>query len=74
MFSTATLLDLPAFSCAHATDASAATGCTVVVARGGATCGVDVRGGGPATRETDLLKCEEAGRPRARRTCSSPRT
>ena len=58
MFSTATLLDLPAFSCAHATDASAATGCTVVVAREGATCGVDVRGGGPATRETDLLKPE----------------
>ncbi len=58
MFSTATLLDLPAFSCAHATDPTAGTGCTIVVARDGATCGVDVRGGGPATRETDLLKPE----------------
>ena len=32
------------------------TGCTVVVApHGGAVGGVDVRGGGPGTRETDLL-------------------
>lgn len=31
------------------------TGTTVVVARGGAVGGVDVRGGGPGTRETDLL-------------------
>lgn len=33
----------------------AATGCTVVLAPGGAVGGVDVRGGGPGTRETDLL-------------------
>ncbi|MCX5042893.1 P1 family peptidase [Aldersonia sp. NBC_00410] len=33
----------------------AATGCTVVRAPGGATAAVDVRGGGPGTRETDLL-------------------
>ncbi|WP_024795430.1 P1 family peptidase [Tomitella biformata] len=32
-----------------------ATGCTVVRAPGGATAAVDVRGGGPGTRETDLL-------------------
>lgn len=31
------------------------TGTTVIVARGGAVGGVDVRGGGPGTRETDLL-------------------
>jgi L-aminopeptidase/D-esterase-like protein len=31
------------------------TGTTVVVARKGAVGGVDVRGGGPGTRETDLL-------------------
>src|SRR5215207_6211242 len=34
------------------------TGTTVVLARGGATAGVDVRGGGPGTRETDLLRPE----------------
>lgn len=33
----------------------AATGCTVIIAKDGATTGVDVRGGAPATRETDLL-------------------
>lgn len=33
----------------------AATGCTVVHAPGGAIAAVDVRGGGPGTRETDLL-------------------
>jgi len=32
-----------------------ATGCTVVRVLGGATAAVDVRGGGPGTRETDLL-------------------
>jgi L-aminopeptidase/D-esterase-like protein len=34
----------------------AATGCTVIRAPGGATAAVDVRGGGPGTRETDLLE------------------
>jgi L-aminopeptidase/D-esterase-like protein len=31
------------------------TGCTVILAEAGAVCGVDVRGGAPGTRETDLL-------------------
>lgn len=57
-FSPAALCDLPAFAIGHATDTAHATGCTVVVARKGAVCGVDVRGGGPATRETDLLRPE----------------
>lgn len=58
MFSPATLADVPAFCCGHAHDEDAATGCTVVIAPQGATCGVDIRGGGPATRETDLLRPE----------------
>jgi L-aminopeptidase/D-esterase-like protein len=32
-----------------------ATGCTVIICEKGATGGVDVRGGAPGTRETDLL-------------------
>lgn len=40
----------------HHTNAAAATGCTVVMAREGAVAGVDVRGGAPGTRETDLLR------------------
>ena len=39
----------------HFTDARRPTGCTVVLARGGAVAGVDVRGASPGTRETDLL-------------------
>lgn len=36
------------------------TGCTVLLFPKGATCGVDVRGGAPGTRETDLLKSEKS--------------
>jgi L-aminopeptidase/D-esterase-like protein len=39
----------------HLTDRQAATGCTVVIPPPGTVGGVDVRGGGPGTRETDLL-------------------
>jgi L-aminopeptidase/D-esterase-like protein len=40
----------------HYTDLRSATGCTVVLCRGGAVGGVDVRGSAPGTRETDLLR------------------
>ena len=40
----------------HYTDLTHATGCTVVICRVGAVGGVDVRGGSPGTRETDLLR------------------
>lgn len=39
----------------HAHNKEGATGCTVVICEEGATGGVDVRGGAPGTRETDLL-------------------
>jgi L-aminopeptidase/D-esterase-like protein len=39
----------------HAHDAVALTGCTVVLTPAGAVGAVDVRGGAPGTRETDLL-------------------
>ena len=39
----------------HAQNVDAGTGCTVVICEKGATAGVDVRGGAPGTRETDLL-------------------
>ena len=39
----------------HFTDSRRPTGCTVVLARGSAVAGVDVRGAAPGTRETDLL-------------------
>lgn len=40
----------------HHTDLEHATGCTVFICRNGAVGGVDVRGGSPGTRETDLLR------------------
>jgi L-aminopeptidase/D-esterase-like protein len=48
--------DVPGIRVGHATDAAGATGCTVLLADGGAVAGVDVRGSAPGTRETDLLR------------------
>ncbi|QHI73671.1 P1 family peptidase [Aminipila terrae] len=42
----------------HAQSLEGGTGCTAIICDKGAWAGVDVRGGGPATRETDLLKSE----------------
>jgi len=39
----------------HAQNDEALTGCTVILCRKGVVAGVDVRGGAPGTRETDLL-------------------
>jgi L-aminopeptidase/D-esterase-like protein len=49
------ITEIEGFAFGHADDAACGTGCTVVVCADGAVAGVDVRGGGPATRETDLL-------------------
>lgn len=49
------LTDVPGLRVGHFTDSRRPTGCTVVLAEAGAVCGVDVRGGAPGTRETDLL-------------------
>lgn len=46
------------FLIGHCSEQHAATGCTVILAPEGATAGVDVRGGAPASRETDLLRPE----------------
>lgn len=50
---------IPGIRIAHHTDEENGTGCTVIVCPAGATGAVDVRGGAPATRETDLLRPEE---------------
>ena len=46
------------FKIGNAEDKKGGTGCTTIICKKGAVAGVDVRGGGPATRETDLLKSE----------------
>ena len=50
------LTDIPGVLAGHWTDSVNMTGCTVVLLRGGAVTGVDVRGSAPGTRETDLLR------------------
>ncbi|MBW2354685.1 MAG: P1 family peptidase [Deltaproteobacteria bacterium] len=49
------ITDIAGIRIGHAQDREAATGCSVVLGEGGMTAGVDVRGGAPGTRETDLL-------------------
>ena len=46
---------MPGILVGHDTNLEAATGCTVVVCETPTRGGVDVRGGAPGTRETDLL-------------------
>lgn len=53
---TNTLVDVPNFKVGHATNLDAATGCTVIICPPHTVGGVDVRGGAPGTRETDLLQ------------------
>lgn len=47
--------DIEGLKLGQAQDLKAATGCTVILSEAGCTGGVDVRGGAPGTRETDLL-------------------
>lgn len=47
--------DVRGIEVGQAQDKEALTGCTVILCRKGAVAGVDVRGGAPGTRETDLL-------------------
>ena len=49
------ITDIPGIRVGHYTNLEAATGCTVILCDPPAVGGVDVRGGAPATRETDLL-------------------
>jgi len=47
---------LPGYRIGHAHDASVKTGVTVIVPDAPATASVDIRGGGPGTRETSALQ------------------
>ncbi len=50
--------NIEGFKIGNAENIDKGTGCTVIISEDGAVGGVDVRGGGPATRETDLLRSE----------------
>ena len=48
--------DIEHFKIGQAEDRVSGTGCTVLLCPDGATAGLDVRGGGPASRESELLR------------------
>jgi L-aminopeptidase/D-esterase-like protein len=52
------ITSIPRLRLGNAQDLEGATGCTVLICETGAVAGVDVRGGAPGTRETDLLRPE----------------
>ena len=52
------LTDVKGIRLGHAEDNLALTGTSVILCPDGFTAGVDVRGAGPGTRETDLLRAE----------------
>ena len=54
------ITDVPGIEVGHYTDLQNATGCTVVLARAGATPGVFQPGGAPGTLDTDLAVPENA--------------
>lgn len=49
------ITDIKGIKIGHAEDIKGGSGCTVILCEKGACAGVDVRGGGPASRETELL-------------------
>lgn len=54
-----TIKEIEGFRLGSMEDNENGTGCTVIFAENGAVPGVDVRGGAPGTRETDLIRSEE---------------
>ena len=51
--------EIEGFKLGNMEDHQNGTGCTVIFAENAAVPGVDVRGGAPGTRETDLIRSEE---------------
>ncbi len=49
------ITDVPGIKVGNVEDIEALTGCTSILTEDGASCGVDVRGSAPGTRETDAL-------------------
>lgn len=49
------ITEIEGFKIGHAQDEVHGTGCSVIICDDKAVCGIDVRGGGPASRESQLL-------------------
>ncbi len=52
------ITNVPGIEVGHWTHRSGSTGCTAILSESGAVAGVDVRGGAPGARETELLRPE----------------
>ena len=50
------ITDIEGFRIGQTENKEAGTGCTVIISENGCAAGVDVRGGGPASRECELLR------------------
>lgn len=50
------ITDIEGFRIGQTEDSKGGTGCTVIISEKGAAAGVDIRGGGPASRECELLR------------------
>ena len=57
------ITDVPGLRIGHAENEEAKTGVTVLIFDQGATAGVDISGGGPASRETPLASPVTADNP-----------
>jgi L-aminopeptidase/D-esterase-like protein len=57
---TASLTDIDGILVGHYTSPRRPTGCTVITSRRPFVAGVDVRGGAPGTRDTELLRAENS--------------
>ncbi len=55
-FPTNTILDVGGLEIGHAQDEAVKTGVTVILPKKATRCAVDVRGGGPGSRETETLR------------------
>lgn len=53
---TISIKDIEGIRIGNAQNTAAGTGCTVILSESGMCAGLDVRGGGPASRESELLK------------------
>lgn len=56
MKETISIKDIKGIRIGQTEDPEGGTGCTVFLSEAGMAAGMDVRGGGPASRESELLK------------------
>ena len=59
---TISIKDIEGIRIGNAQNFTGGTGCTVILSETGMCAGLDVRGGGPASRESELHSCSSSWR------------